>query len=208
MLGHRNAVSPTWCECSLDQGRRLGIGNSSALLPDTIGLCVATIRSRLAVRFHRNDDAGRRFLPAKPEQARDRQLDPPQKLANPPGTPISIADRDALASHARNRVQSHRDDRCEDSRRHVHHVAGQQRLTSRCLGEAQAESRSFAWPDPNRSDGSVFADPDVMSAGGGGADDASRAWAEGGHLPRAVRFSDSSDSGVPLAWWRTPALGR
>ena len=40
------------------------------------------------------------------------------------GKAVSNDDRDALASHARNPLQSERDDRCQDSRRHFSFVAG------------------------------------------------------------------------------------
>jgi hypothetical protein len=40
------------------------------------------------------------------------------------GEAVSNDDWDALASHARNRLQSDRDDRCQDSRRHFPFVAG------------------------------------------------------------------------------------
>jgi len=36
---------------------------------------------------------------------------------------VSNVDRDALASHVRNRLQSHHDDRCQDSLRHFSCVA-------------------------------------------------------------------------------------
>jgi hypothetical protein len=39
------------------------------------------------------------------------------------GKAVSNDDCDALASHARNRLQSDRDDRCQDSRRHFPFVA-------------------------------------------------------------------------------------
>ena len=39
------------------------------------------------------------------------------------GIAVSNVDCDALASHARNRVQSDRDDRCQDSPRHFPFVA-------------------------------------------------------------------------------------
>ena len=39
------------------------------------------------------------------------------------GMAVSNDDCDALASHARNRLQSDRDDRCQDSRRHFPFVA-------------------------------------------------------------------------------------
>jgi hypothetical protein len=47
------------------------------------------------------------------------------------GKGVSNADCDALASHARNRLQSDRDDRCEDSRRHFPFVADPG-LVARC----------------------------------------------------------------------------
>ena len=45
------------------------------------------------------------------------------------GKAVSNDDCDALASHARNRLQSDRDDRCQDSRRHCRFVANRAVLT-------------------------------------------------------------------------------
>ena len=119
------------------------------------------------------------------------------------GKAVSNADCDALASHARNRLRSDRDDRCQDSRRHFPFVAHGAAIAALLLWKLVSPQRTL------RPGGSCSA-TQLRIRGS-----RSRIWA--GLVPllsRGVRIWPpppqrewrSPPTGLPGTWGRGPAV--